>query len=352
MPGSELAANSRRAPRDLGYHPLRVLRVIEETDEAASFVLDVPEDLREAFAYESGQFVNVRVEVEGSEHVRCYSMSSSPAVDPELQVTVKRVPGGVVSNWLCDQVHAGDLLDVGVPAGFFQLTGEDDDIIAFAAGSGITPVFSLVKAALATTGRRVHLLYANRDRDAVIFAEELDLLALEHPDRLRVTHRLDVEQGFVDDEAVLALAAGADDGPCYLCGPEPFMDTVERALLGSGVAEARLHVERFATAPPDVPPPTPDGSTDVLVTIQLDGRTESTQHRPGMTILQTARQAGLSPPFSCESGNCATCMAHLDEGTCSMLANNALTEDEIAEGWVLTCQAVPTSGPVRVVYGF
>jgi len=225
-------------------------------------------------------------------------------------------------------------------------------LIAFAAGSGITPVFSLLKAALATTGRRVHLLYANRDSDAVIFANELDLLALEHPDRLRMVHRLDAEQGFIDDEAVLALAAGAGEGPCYLCGPEPFMDIVERALLRAGVTPPRLHIERFSPAPPALPPAPDDGSTDVVVTIQLDGRTESTQHRPGMTILQTARQAGLSPPFSCESGNCATCMAHLDEGACSMLANNALTEEEVADGWVLTCQAVPTSGPVRVVYGF
>ncbi|MGO9456004.1 MAG: 2Fe-2S iron-sulfur cluster-binding protein [Acidimicrobiales bacterium] len=352
MSGSELTADARRAPRDLGYHSLRVLRVVRETEEARSFVLDVPPELRQAYAYRAGQFVNVRAAVDGTEHVRCYSMSSSPGVDPELQVTVKRVPDGIVSNFLCDCVTAGDLLEVGLPTGFFQLTEEDEDVVAFAAGSGITPVFSLLKAALAGTDRRVHLLYANRDRPAVIFAEELDHLARTHADRLRVVHHLDDEQGFVDDEAVVALADGTGSGPCYLCGPEPFMDTVERALLGAGVTPGRLHVERFSPTPPPLPPPPADGTTDVLVTIELDGRTESTPHRPGATILQTARQAGLAPPFSCESGNCATCMAHLAEGSCSMLANNALTDDEVADGWVLTCQAVPTSGPVRVVYGF
>jgi ferredoxin-NADP reductase len=331
---------------------LRVLRVVRETDEAHSFALDVPPELRQAYAYHAGQFVNFRVTVDGTEHVRCYSMSSSPAVDPEFQVTVKRVPGGIVSNWLCDHVAGGDHVEVGLPTGFFQLTGEGADVVAFAAGSGITPVFSLLKAALADSDRRVHLLYANRDRRAVIFAEELDLLARQHADRLRVVHHLDAEEGFVDGQAVLALAAGTGGGPCYICGPEPFMDTVERALLGDGVTPERLHIERFSPTPPSLPPPPAGGATDVQVTIQLDGRTESTQHRPGTTILQTARHAGLAPPFSCESGNCATCMAHLVEGSCSMLANNALTDDEVADGWVLTCQAVPTSGPVRVVYGF
>jgi ferredoxin-NADP reductase len=324
---------------------------VVETDEARSFVLDIPPDLHEAFSYAAGQFVNVRVVVDGEEHVRCYSMSSTPGVDPHLSITVKRVPEGLVSNWLCDTVVDGDLLDVGLPAGFFQLTATDDDVIAFAAGSGITPVFSLMKAALATTDRRVHLLYANRDREAVIFGGELDVLAGRHPDRLRVLHHLDAERGFVDEEVVRQFAALAADGQCYLCGPEPFMDTVERALLGAGVHPDRLHVERFSPAPPPVPPPPADGATDAQITIELDGRTETTQHRPGMTVLQTARQAGLAPPFSCESGNCATCMAHLDEGACTMLANNALTDDEVADGWILTCQAVPTRGPVRVVYG-
>ena len=104
-----------------------------------------------------------------------------------------------------------------------------------------------------------------------------------------------------------------------------------------------MHVERFAPAPPPVPPPPADGTSDAQITIELDGRSETTQHRPGTTVLQTARQAGLAPPFSCESGNCATCMAHLDEGACTMLANNALTDEEVADGWVLTCQAVPAS---------
>jgi ferredoxin-NADP reductase len=351
MPRSELTADARRTARDLGYHPLRVLRVVHETPEACTFVLEVPAELRDSFAYQAGQFVNVRVQTAGDEHVRCYSMSSSPAVDPELQITVKRVHEGVVSNWLCDNAEEGAFLDVGLPTGFFQLTPGDDDVVAFAAGSGITPVFSLIKAAIATTDRRVRLLYANRDSDAVIFARELDLLARQHPDRLSLVHHLDVERGFVEQQAVEAFAAEVS-GPCYLCGPEPFMDIVETTLLHLGVSPEQLHIERFSPLPTPLPPMADDGSIDALVTIELDGRTETTQHRPGMTLLQTARQAGLSPPFSCESGNCATCMAHLDEGTCSMLANNALTDEEVADGWVLTCQAVPTSGPVRVVYGF
>jgi ferredoxin-NADP reductase len=361
--------------RDHGFHLLRVRRVVRETADASSFVLDVPPDLRAAFAYEAGQFCTFRVVVDGETHLRCYSMSSAPGVDPELQVTVKRVPGGVVSNWMVDTLGPGDTVEVTCPAGVFRLpdagtdAGGGRDVVAFCAGSGITPVFSLVKAALAgAPGRRVRLLYANRDRDAVIFAAELDALVARHPDRLAVTHRLDVEDGFVDAAAVRSFLGpgGPGDADLYLCGPTPFMDVVEAELLAAGADPARVHVERFTPGGPDPTGPVAEADGDAgdrdgqdggggavtKVTVDLDGRVGTTDHHPGTTILQTARQLGMAPPFSCESGSCATCMARLVEGTADMFVNNALTDDEVAEGWVLTCQAVPTSPAVHVVYGY
>jgi len=338
---------------DHGYHPLRVARVVRETAEASSFVLEVPPDLQEAFAYESGQFCTFRVWVGGEPHVRCYSMSSSPAVDTELRVTVKRTPDGVVSNWMHDHLAPGDVLEVARPAGFFRLGDSGGDIVAFSAGSGITPVLSLLKTALATTSRRVALLYANRDEDAVIFRSELDDLHDAYRARFTLHHHLDVDHGLITPTTIRGFTEATDDAAFYVCGPGPFMEVVEETLRTAGVDAGRIHIERFTPGEwlPEAGPGDDQPET-MQVTVELDGRTQSTEYRPGTTILQTARQMGLSPPFSCEAGSCATCMARLVEGTAVMHVNNALTDDEVAGGWVLTCQAVPTSPLVRVAYDY
>ena len=343
-----------------GFHPLRVADVVRETAEASSFVFEVPAGAGDLFAYEPGQFCTFRVQVDGGTHLRCYSMSSAPGVDARMQVTVKRVPGGVVSNWMNDELAPGDVVEATRPAGTFRLAADDGaDLVAFAGGSGITPVLSLVKAALAGTERRVRLLYANRDAGSVIFAEALHALAERHPGRLDVAHRFDTVDGFVTGDTVRPYADAAPHGRFYVCGPGPFMDIVESTLLAHGVGPERVLSERFVTpaapepaAPPPAPPADEPGPSATRVTIELDGRTAATDHRPGTTILQTARQLGMDAPYSCEAGNCATCMARLVEGEAEMFTNDALTDDEVAEGWVLTCQAVPTSPSVRVVYGY
>src|SRR5436190_14433686 len=143
------------AHRDHGFHAVRIARVVQETAEASSFVLDIPVELAEGFAYEAGQFCTFRVWIDGEPHLRCYSMSSSPDIDADLQVTVKRVPGGVVSNWMIDGLAVGDVIETTCPAGVFCLGADAGDVVAFAAGSGITPVLSIVKTALATTSSRV-----------------------------------------------------------------------------------------------------------------------------------------------------------------------------------------------------
>jgi 3-ketosteroid 9alpha-monooxygenase subunit B len=345
------------APTD-GFHRLRIARVVDETADARSFVLDVPGELRDAYAYRAGQYCTFRVPSEGGVLERCYSMSSAPEVDAALQVTVKRFACGVVSNWMNDRLAAGDEIDVSRPVGRFRLGDGGADVVAFSAGSGITPVFSIVKSALATTDRRVRLVYANRDAGSVIFAAALDGLAARHPDRFEVVHHLDADHGFITADAIRAqLRDGAE---YYLCGPTPFMDLVEATLADAGVAPGRILAERFDPAGPEpapvaVPSEPPAGDAPAgprEVTIELDGVTRTAAYRPGTTILQTARQVDLAAPFSCEAGNCATCMARVVEGRAEMHANNALTDDEVAEGWVLTCQAVPLTPVVRVVYGY
>ena len=340
------------AHRDHGFHAVRIARVVEETADASSFVLDVPPDLADDFSYRAGQFCTFRAVIDGQSHLRCYSMSSTPGVDADLQVTVKRVPSGLVSNWMLDNLEAGDDVDVTLPAGVFQLTDRAAEVVAFAGGSGITPVISIIKQALATTDRPVRLLYANRDADSTIFRAELEDLATVHPGRFRLEHHHDVDGGFLDRDGVLRfVGAGVAGADVYICGPGPFMDLVETALLDDGVSPERIHIERFTPAEPLADPSTAQADS-TMVTIELDGRTDTVEHRAGTTILQTARQMGMSPPFSCESGSCATCMGKLLEGTVAMKCNNALDDDEVAEGWILTCQSVPTSATISVRYGY
>ena len=189
--------------------------------------------------------------------------------------------------------------------------------------------------------------------DLVIFSADLEQLASRYPDRLNIEHRLDVEHGFVDMDAARSFA-GADEagaGEYFICGPPPFMDIVEGALVDLGVDEPRIHIERFTPVGRSADPePAAVETTTRRVTIELGGRTDTVDHHPGTTILQTAREMGMSAPSSCESGSCATCMARLVEGQVEMFVNNALTEEEVAEGWVLTCQSLPTTPSVHVVY--
>ena len=337
--------------REHGYHPLRVARIVQETADTRSFVLDVPDELAEMFEYRAGQFCTFRVHVDGDEHLRSYSMSSAPETDHELTVTVKGVPGGIVSNWLLDNVSEGDVLEVTKPAGVFCVRDGERPVVAFCGGSGVTPVMSITRSVLATTSRPVRLLYANRDRDSVIFDDQLQKLAASHPDRLHTRHHLDADAGFLDGPAIQSFVDADLDADFYICGPTPFMDLVEHTLLEMGVDSDRISIERFVNAGQAAHAEVrTDTDVPESVTVILKGKPTAIQYRPGDTLLETARRGGLQAPFSCESGNCATCMALLCEGTATMRANNALTPEEVAEGWVLTCQAVPHGSTVTVEY--
>lgn len=226
--------------------------------------------------------------------------------------------------------------------------------MAFAGGSGITPpvFFSLIRTALATTGRRVRLFYANRSADSVIFAGVLRGIADEYGDRISVHHHLDSEHGVVTPPTALRtfFLAGVGDAEYFVCGPTLFMDAVEATLRDSKVPAAQVHLERFVAATPvDAAPAAGDEVTDQVI-IELDRRTTTADYRSGNTLLQTARMAGLKAPSSCETGSCGTCIAQVTEGAARMLNNNALDDDEVADGWVLTCQAMPTTKTVRIVY--
>jgi 3-ketosteroid 9alpha-monooxygenase subunit B len=333
---------------DHEYHRLTVVDVVDETADTRSFVLDVPSDLEPTFAYRAGQFCTFRATIAGESVVRSYSMSSSPDVGDPLTTTVKRVPDGVMSNWMNDALSSGAAVDVMRPTGLFVLHDRDSPIVAFAGGSGITPVLSIVKSALATTTRPILLVYANRNADSVIFGDELERLRSKFGGRLSVHHHLDSESSFLDAAQCAALAQEHAHADFYLCGPGPYMDTVETGLSTLGVAPARRFIEQFVV--PDAAPVVTNGAPPESLVIRLERRKHTVRYQPGDTVLEAARRGGLRPPFSCEAGNCATCMAHLDKGSVTMRVNNALSADELDDGWVLTCQSLPTSDEIVVNY--
>ncbi len=321
-----------------------VTRVIKETADTRTFVL-APEHA--PFPYRAGQYCTFRVRVDGQELYRSYSMSSAPETDPELMTTVKRVPGGKVSNWLVDNVAEGDELSMTRAAGTFCLQPTSAPLLAFAGGSGVTPILSLTKSALATTDRVVRLLCADRDRESVIFGEVMDDLVERYPGRLSVIRHIDAEQGLIRADTVRDFVGPDVAADNYVCGPEGFMAVVRSALPGPG----RVFVEDFDLAPTIKTPPTGEqAEVDGTVTIYLERKKVSVPRMAGETLLEAARRAGLTPPFSCEQGNCGTCMARLTEGHATMRNNEALTDDEVDEGYILTCQGVPDTPSVTVHY--
>ena len=324
--------------RDHGFHSIRIRRIIQESADTRTYVLDAP------FSYLSGQFVTVRA----CGTLRSYSMSSSPETDQELMTTVKRVPGGLVSNWMHDHLRPGDVLEATLPAGTFCLRESTVPLVALCGGSGITPILSLVKTALTATARDVRMLAADRGADSALFDSALAELTGRHPDRFAFRRHLDTSDGLVTGPEILEFVGSATDADFYVCGPTPFMDLVELTLLDAGVDPDQILIERFT--PTVTPPPADPVEVAGKIEIVLAGKKRAVPLHAGETLLESARRAGLTPPFSCEAGNCATCIAQVTEGKATMRTNNALDEDEVAEGWVLTCQAEPATPNVTVVY--
>ncbi len=329
-------------------HPLTVADVVDETADTRSFVIAIPPALEAAFAYAAGQFCTFGATIDGELIFRCYSMSSSPDAGDPFTVTVKRVPGGKMSNWMNDALAPGATIDVIPPTGLFVLRAAATPIVAFAGGSGITPVLSIIKTALVTTQREIALVYANRGPGNVIFAAALERLRAEFGGRLSVHHHLDSESGFLDAAACAARIGDRTQADFYVCGPGPFMKVVESGLNRRGIDPGQRFIERFDL--PDETPAASEASATESIVVRLNGRRHAIAYEPGDSILHAVRRAGLKPPFSCEQGNCGTCMAFLGEGKAAMRANNVLDASEVEEGWVLTCQAVPISRAVVVDY--
>ena len=351
------------------FHVLRVAEIVPETDEANSIRFAIPDELKDAFRFKAGQHLTLRTDIGGEEVRRNYSLCTAP-VDDDLMVTVKRIAGGVFSNWVGDQLKPGDTLDVMTPHGSFTTEFDANasrHYVGFAGGSGITPVISLIRTALSVEPRsRFTLFYGNRDANSVIFLEALAALKDRYMGRFELYHFLSDEAGDVDlfngmldretcDEAIEHLV---DDPKAvdawFICGPGPMMDAAEEALLDKGIAKDRIHIERFTAGRPSAAlaaqiAALQEEAAGQTISVTLDGRTRKVEFSAA-NILDSAREAGLPAPFACKAGVCATCRAKVTKGKVEMAARYGLTDEEVAAGYVLTCQSVPVGEGVAVDY--
>jgi ring-1,2-phenylacetyl-CoA epoxidase subunit PaaE len=351
------------------FYPLKVAEIVPETDEANSIRFEIPSELRDAFAFKAGQHLTLRATINGEEVRRNYSLCTAPA-ESDWMVTVKRIGGGLFSNWVGDQLKAGDTIEVMVPHGSFTTDfgpARQRHLVGIAGGSGITPVMSLIKTLLREEpGSRFTLLYGNRDSSSVIFLEALAGLKDKHLGRLEIYHFLDAEEQDIElfngmlnrerlEEAIRALVPdSAEVDGWFICGPGPMMDAAEGVLLDRNVAKDRIHIERFtADRPPEAVAQEmaqlQTKAEGVTVAVTLDGRTRRVPFTAG-NILDSARASGLPAPFACKAGVCATCRAKVTKGKVEMAVHYGLTDEEVAEGYVLTCQSVPLGDGVAVDY--
>jgi ring-1,2-phenylacetyl-CoA epoxidase subunit PaaE len=350
------------------FHPLRVKKVEKETDDCISIEFDVPAELKDIFQFTQGQNLTIKKTLNGEELRRNYSICTSP-FDNTLKVAVKKMEGGLFSTWANENLKAGDVLDVLPPTGKFYTQlhpAQKKNYVAFAAGSGITPILSIIKTTLLTEPQsNFTLVYGNRTKVSIIFKEELEALKDKFIDRFRIYHILSRERtdapinsGRIDTEKLALLfdkiidLKNCDD--FFLCGPEELIFCIRGYLAGKGVAAEKIHFELF-TVPgqkhqtSNVKREKEDESPKAKVSVKVDGILfDFDLAYESESILDAALKHGADLPYACKGGVCTTCKAKLLEGKVSMDVNWGLEPDEVEKGYILTCQSHPQTETVAV----
>lgn len=354
--------------------PLKVIRRIQETAEAVSLVLEIPEVLKSQYRYQAGQFVTFFLEIDGQKLNRSYSLSSCPLLNEEFKVTIKKVPGGKGSTHLCERVKEGDLLLTTPPAGHFfrpTMTANGTHYFLFAAGSGITPVYSIMKTVLhASAKNKVTLVYCNRQESSVIYASELPTWEKEFGSRLQIEYIYSKPQkpgsgyqGRLDKAMIKEIlsksALGQEACEYYLCGPKEFMSTVRAGLLEAGAENGLIREEDFAVGLQPkreihvkedwtfIGDDQPAESPEKIIAV-VNGQTYEVPAKEDQTVLESLLEAGAQPPYSCMDGACMACLAKVVEGRVYQEDLGILNEDNVAHRETLTCQAKPLSRIVKL----
>lgn len=356
----KLFGKSNKVESKKGFHSIVVKEIKRLTSKSVKVSFDIPEELKTNFQFVPGQYVNIAVDLSDNENRRSYSICSG--VNEDLAIAVKEVEGGLISNYINDDLQEGDRLFISEPMGNFLLTDAGKKYVAFAAGSGITPILSMVKSIALSEQGEITLFYCNKSEEHTMFKSILDELQSE----TITTHYLYTQAeneadnfGRLNEQKIAALMRDnidllKSDG-FYICGPEQMIVDTVSALKTFGIPENKIHFELFTT--PEIMKVETEmeekelynGTSDV--TIVLDGEeTVFKLDTEGDTILDEVEGHGIDAPYSCRGGVCCTCRAKVLEGSAKMDSNMSLTDKEVAEGYILTCQAHPTSQKVKISY--
>jgi len=349
------------------FNSLKVIDVVRETADAVSVAFEVPASLKQEYAYRQGQYLTLKMTINGEEVRRSYSVCSSP-LDNELRVAIKKVYNGKVSSHINDKTKVGDMIEVMTPMGNFYSemnAANKKNYVLFGGGSGITPMMSILKTVLkAEPQSTITLFYGNNDETSIIFRNEINALAAANADSLKVYHILNTApaghapglQGMMTKEKNMELLKNfvdpALDNEYFVCGPTPMMDNVMAALKEIKAPESKIHIEYF-TAPvtiDEVAPPVQSAVGGTIAKIILDGDEREVELEPNETILEAAMRIGLDAPYACQGGSCCTCRALLQGGEVEMAVNYALSASEVKQGFILTCQSRPKTPNVVVNY--
>jgi len=332
----------------MNFYPLVVSDIIEETSLAKSFTFEIEDKYQSLFQFQAGQFLSLRLPWEDSYLDRCYSLSSSPDKNRHT-ITVKRVKDGRASNLLNDSINVGDIIDIAPPSGRFVPTSHHRPLTLFAAGSGITPIISIIKHTLANTELAVTLFYANSNQQQIIFEQPLEELSQRYPERFNCHHHLSNEEGRVNENTINQFIESQLEQDFFICGPTPFMDLTENALQKLGVADQNIALERFISdAEPaaniDVEVANDIASFDAL----LDGENHTVPYLAGQTLLESMLAHDLKPAYFCQKARCGMCTVIKTAGDVVMRSSEILSDNDKEKGKILLCQSLPLGNDIAV----
>lgn len=339
------------------FYELTISKITQLTTSSVMITFEVPELLKKVFHFEAGEYLTLQQTIRGEKVRRAYSICSG-VNEGELSVAVKRVPNGVFSTYATTQLKAGDVLEVMPPKGsfvfFYDIFG-NRDIMLFSAGSGVTPMMSIAKTALSKTNIKVVFVYGNKSKKEALFFDEIEALRIQYPERFLVHYAFsqqpwgDHYTGRINDRIVNEIFAKYKDlnwGRYYACGPTELVKNLREILLLRGIDKDRIFTELFEASPAEIDYSTLQGN--VAITLELNGQTHSFESARNQTLLSSALLRGYDAPYSCLNGVCSSCIGRVEEGEAKMAKNETLSEEEVSQGYILTCQAYAMTDTIKV----